>query len=237
MVRSNRLMRHIKKLITLPNYQRLSEQYIAYIQVGGAYAYNYKELITFLKIKTLIITDLDYVKTATTEPEIFTSISTNSTINHFYQLSLIKADGVDGVAKETVGEKKEFKQPLIERLYEWKENEQNKLFDNLIYLTFQEKDYLARTLEEAMLSKMFLIKASELKPRTEWKRLKSDSKLLFTIPNNNKGEEDSLFCLRDIVLGMSKSKTDFMYSVIMNSLSETMLPLYIEEGLKWLMKE
>lgn len=228
---------YIKKLITLPNYQRLSEQYIAYIQVGGAYAYNYKELITFLKIKTLIITDLDYVKTATTEPEIFTSISTNSTINHFYQLSLIKADGVDGVAKETVGEKKEFKQPLIERLYEWKENEQNKLCDNLIYLTFQEKDYLARTLEEAMLSKMFLIKASELKPRTEWKRLKSDSKLLFTIPNNNKGEEDSLFCLRDIVLGMSKSKTDFMYSVIMNSLSETMLPLYIEEGLKWLMKE
>ena len=30
----------IRKLLTLPKYEKLSQQYIAFIQVGGAYAYN-----------------------------------------------------------------------------------------------------------------------------------------------------------------------------------------------------
>lgn len=52
----------IRKLLTLPKYEKLNQQYIAYIQVGGAYAYNYRKLIDLLKIRTLIITDLDYDK-------------------------------------------------------------------------------------------------------------------------------------------------------------------------------
>lgn len=41
---------------------KLSEQYISSIEVGGAYAEKFKELLTFLGLKTLIITDIDSVE-------------------------------------------------------------------------------------------------------------------------------------------------------------------------------
>lgn len=221
-------------MITLPEYRKLSEQYIAFIQVGGAYAYNYKALIEFLKIKTLIITDLDYKKTALTEAEVLTSKSTNSTINNFYKDS--NGDAVD--IYENIDEDEESQDsPSIKDLYEWKEKGANKLCDNLIYVAFQEKDFYARTLEEAMLSKLLPSKAYEERPRSEWKKLKADYKLKLTIPNNKRDEKDSTYSLRDILESMTKSKTDFMYSVILNSLGKEMLPKYIEEGLSWLMQQ
>lgn len=225
---------YLKKLITLPEYRKLREQYIAFIQVGGAYAYNYKALIEFLKIKTLIITDLDYKKTAFTEAEVLTSKSTNSTINNFYKDS--NGDAVD-IYENIDGDEESQDSPSIKDLYEWKEKGANKLCDNLIYVTFQEKDFYARTLEEAMLSKLLPLKAYEERPRSEWKTLKADYKLKLTIPNNKKDEEDSKYSLRDILESMTKSKTDFMYSVILNSLGKEMLPKYIEEGLSWLMQQ
>lgn len=225
---------YLKKLITLPEYRKLREQYIAFIQVGGAYAYNYKALIEFLKIKTLIITDLDYKKTALTEAEVLTSKSTNSTINNFYKDS--NGDAVD-IYENIDGDEESQDSPSIKDLYEWKEKGANKLCDNLIYVTFQEKDFYARTLEEAMLSKLLPLKAYEERPRSEWKTLKADYKLKLTIPNNKKDEEDSKYSLRDILESMTKSKTDFMYSVILNSLGKEMLPKYIEEGLSWLMQQ
>jgi len=225
---------YLKKLITLPLYKKLSGQYIAFIQVGGAYAFNYKSLIEFLKIKTLIITDLDYKKSALSEEEILTSKTTNSTINSFYKISKGKTVSLH----ESIDADEEIEDsPSIKELYEWKENEQNKLCGNLIYVVFQEKEYYARTLEEAMLSRLVVLKAFEKKPRSEWKTIKSEYKLRFTLPNNRKDEKDSEFSLRDILDSMSKSKTDFMYSVILNSLEEKMLPQYIKEGLLWLIQE
>ncbi|WP_326317866.1 TOPRIM nucleotidyl transferase/hydrolase domain-containing protein, partial [Bacillus thuringiensis] len=38
----------------------------AYVQGGGAYAHKYSKVIDFLKINTLILTDLDYKKGAVT---------------------------------------------------------------------------------------------------------------------------------------------------------------------------
>lgn len=55
---------YIRKLLTLEKYKKLRQQYIAYIQVGGAYAKNYKKMIELLGIKSLIITDIDYDKDA-----------------------------------------------------------------------------------------------------------------------------------------------------------------------------
>lgn len=225
---------YLKKLITLPAYQKLNGQYIAFIQVGGAYAYNYKSLIEFLKIKTLIITDLDYKKSALSDAEILASKSTNSTINSFYKISC----GETVTLHKNIDEDEELQEShSIEVLYGWKEKEKNILCDDLIYIAFQEKEYYARTLEEAMMSKLLSVKAFEKKERSEWKKIKSKYRLKFTLPNNKDGEKDSLFSLRDIVDSMSKSKTDFMYSVILNSLGETMLPKYIEEGLTWLIQE
>lgn len=48
---------YIRKVMTLEKYKKLKQQYVAFIQVGGAYAKNYEKLIKLLGIKSLIITD------------------------------------------------------------------------------------------------------------------------------------------------------------------------------------
>ena len=42
--------------------------------------------------------------------------------------------------------------------------------------------------------------------------------------------------LREIVKATSSYKTDFMYSVLLKEKETDVLPIYIEEGLKWLME-
>lgn len=208
----------IRKLLTLPKYEKLSQQYIAFIQVGGAYAYNYRKLIELLKIKTLIITDLDYDKECIKKEKIRNSKITNTTINNFY--------------KETNSQN-----PNVEQLYDWKRNRKNIMNHGLIYVAYQTSDdSYARTLEEAMLGKYFKVDISQKLKRSTWCIKKTKSKLQFSIPRNRKDEDDSEFSLRDILKSSAGMKTDFMYSVIMNNLLIKMEPNYISEGLKWLMK-
>lgn len=45
-----------------PDEPKLSSQYVSVVEVGGAYAHLFFDLLTFLELKTLIITDLDTVK-------------------------------------------------------------------------------------------------------------------------------------------------------------------------------
>lgn len=207
----------IRKLLTLPKYEKLSQQYIAYIQVGGAYAYNYRKLIELLKIKTLVITDLDYDKKCIEVEDIKKSKITNGTIKNFY--------------KEINAE-----EPIVQQLYDWKNNKGNILDAGLIYVAYQTSDdSYARTLEEAMLGKYFGLDISQKVKRSDWSTKKAESKLQFSIPHNNEDEDDSEFSLRDILKSSSDMKTDFMYSVIMNKLLDKMEPNYIREGLKWLM--
>lgn len=209
----------IRKLLTQQKYEKLSQQYIAFIQVGGAYAYNYRKLINLLGIKTLIITDLDYDKGLINPEDIKKSEITNATIKNFY--------------KEQSDEEK----PKVEQLYKWCADRKNILDDELIYVAYQtEDDRYARTLEEAMLGKYFKISVKDLLKRSEWKDKRSKSKLKYTVPNNKKDEEDSEFSLRDILNSTSSEKTDFMYSVILNNLVVEMEPQYISEGLIWLTK-
>ena len=77
---------YIRKLLGMTEFASLRDNYIAFIQVGGAYAHNYLEILTMLKMKSLIITDLDYNKDATTFEIAKNSTSTNATINHCYRL-------------------------------------------------------------------------------------------------------------------------------------------------------
>lgn len=210
----------IKKAMTLNNYQKLNQQYIAFIQVGGAYAKNYEKLIRVLGIKSLIITDIDYEKDKIKVDEIKTSNTTNATIKHFYSL-------------------KHPNSPTVSDLYTWMDANEN-VVDNLIFICFQgEKDGYARTLEEAMLSKLFSINIGDTCKKSEWTEKKEFSKLYFSIPNKKDGNsllEDSEVSIRDILSSTAKNKTDFMYSVILNRYVEIMMPEYIDGGLKWLME-
>ncbi|MDR7856819.1 AAA family ATPase [Tissierella sp.] len=204
----------IRKLGTFDCYQALNQLYIAFVQVGGAYAHNYRELIEFLKVKTLILTDLDYEKTAVVEDAVKSSKTTNASLNSFYKIS---HPGID---------------PTVENLYNWEEARENILFDGCAFVAFQGKnDNFARTLEEAMLAKKYGIKSFDKKAKSDWIELRANDKLKYTIPRDY-----SECCIRDIVAHTSNSKTDFMYSVILNKLVEDMLPDYIKGGLIWLME-
>lgn len=212
---------YIRKLLTLEKYKRLKQQYIAYVQVGGAYAKNYEKLIRLLKIKSLIITDIDYGKDEVSIAKILKSETTNATITKFYRNKYIS-------------------NPItVENLYSWKDAKENIQDDDLINICFQAKeDGYARTLEEAMLSKYFSIDVSYEGTVKEWKKKRTDSKLDFSIPmkvNGVKLSEEDKITLRDILKASSSSKTNFMYSVIMNDCVATMEPDYIRGGLEWLM--
>ena len=109
--------------------------------------------------------------------------------------------------------------------------------NGLIYVAYQtSEDSYARTLEEAMLGKYFGFDISQKLKRSDWCTKKKNSKLQFSIPRNRQDEDDSEFSLRDILKSSAGTKTDFMYSVIMNNLLNKMEPNYISEGLEWLMK-
>lgn len=214
----------IRKLLTLDTYEELNQKYIAYVQVGGAYAHKYSKVINFLKIKTLILTDLDYKKDAATVEAVEESETTNATINSYY------------------GESKGKKSPTVLDLYKWKEKGENELFGGLALVSFQgETEQYARTLEEAMLSKFYKFNVLEKKDRNFWIQQRIADKLIYTVPNPVKPKRDDSntdekYSIRDIVKHTENKKTDFMYSVILKGLIEKMLPNYIKEGLEWLQK-
>ena len=202
----------IKSALRLKEFELLKNQYISFVQVGGAYAYNYKPIIEFLGIKSVLITDLDYDKDALKDKDVLISGTTNTTINKFSEIIL----------KDPT--------PTVQTLYDWKSKSSPLVIDN-IYLAFQGKeDKFSRTLEEAMLAKYYGISALDVKTKEEWKECRKKDKLKFSIPQ--KGNE---FSIRTIVLHTSNGKTDFMYSVILNNLVASMLPDYIKEALLWLM--
>lgn len=211
---TERLM--IRKLASYDEYNELNKLYIAFIQVGGAYAFNYHKLLEFLEIKALILTDIDYCNNVTTPEEMLESKSSNSTLNKFYRLSMDKEDTIN---------------PTVSELFEWIALEKNLISSKQINVLFQNNAAsCARTLEEAMLSKKLGLSVFETKSREDWKAIRDTAGLKFSIPNNI----DSL-SIKDIVKSTSKQKTDFMYSVILNDLLIEMLPEYIESGLKWLL--
>ena len=214
----------MSQLIKLPEFSALNDSYIAFIQVGGAYAHNYLPMLRMLKMKTLIITDLDYDKKFLSMEEVKAedSNTTNATINYCYR-----------VAYPDRGEKYV---PTIKELYDFQVKGKNILYNGLIYLAFQDENSTARTLEEAMLKKILGFDVFHMIKRSEWKKIRKDKKLTFSIPDDKEGEKDSEYSIRKIVEATANNKTDFMYSVILSENESNMLPDYIKKGLLWLMK-
>ncbi|MDD3049188.1 MAG: AAA family ATPase [Bacilli bacterium] len=198
----------------IQNYDKLKKQYIAYVQIGGAYAHWYKEILEFLKIKALVITDIDYDKRLTNPIKIKKSKTSNGGIMSFYK------ESHGGIQPKN-----------IEDLYIWHKMKRN----DLIYISYQtEEDAYARTLEEAMLAKLYSIKISDELDKKVWRKMKKDKNLDFVVPNITKKSIKKTSNIREILESTSDKKTDFMYSVLLNKLEWDMLPKYIKEGLKWL---
>lgn len=207
------------------NYEQLSKLYIAYIQVGGAYAHKYKDIINFLQIKSVIFTDIDYGKDYLEEKDILESKTSNSALVEYYC-------DFYGYSKNVK------KEVLIKELFEWKSERNSD--EELILIQFQDKeDYYSRTLEEAMILKFLKEPVNITKKPKEWRKFRERTELKISIPrikDKKKVTENCDIDIRDILSSTSNGKTNFMYSVIeTNKINETM-PIYIEDGLKWLKK-
>lgn len=201
----------IKSLLQSKDFESLRNQYVSFVQVGGAYAYNYRPIIDFLGIKSVLITDLDYNASSSGIADILASNTTNSTINKFAEAIFNNSS------------------PTVQMLYDWQATSAPIVINN-ICLAFQgEKDNFSRTLEEAMLTKFYGVSALEEKSKQDWKEYRKKDKLKFTIPR-----EGNACNIHTIVQHTSNGKTDFMYSVILNGLVDAMLPAYIKEALLWL---
>lgn len=161
-------------------------------------------------MKALIITDIDYPKKYTTITEIEESNTTNGAIKAFYGDEHLDNDN-----------------PTVKEIYEW----DGKTSDILVQFQ-KENDGYARTLEEAMLLVYLDEKIAQPFSRGNWKTIRCKNALKFSIPR-----EGNKFTVRDIIDATgNNSKTEFMYSVILNDLNFKMLPNYIREGLLWLQR-
>lgn len=208
---------YLKKLLEMPKYHSLAQQYVSLIQVGGAYAHWYEGLTEYLKIKTLILTDVDYNHKFVSKNKIEKSNSTNGAIKYFYRLSNPNCKSDSKI--------------VVEDLYKWQESGKNICGENIM-INFQGKeDGYTRTLEEAMLAKKFNLKVSSRCQKEKWEEYKKDSNLNFVIPQNL---SKKTLNVRNIVEATKDKKTDFMYSVLLSGNEENMLPNYIKEGLDWL---
>ncbi|MGP4064630.1 AAA family ATPase [Oceanobacillus sp. M65] len=205
----------LKYLISnIQKYEELSSQYISYIQVGGAYAYKYLDLINFLEIKTLIFTDIDYeYKKEDNEKEpdlILEEIQNRETSNY--------------TLRKFIGES------VISEIYKEVKTTPDKLLLNAnVHLKFQTyADGYARTLEDAILHKLLDYETVFSKiTKEELKLIIEDKNLIMSNTTKTKTS------LRDRVDKLN-NKTDFMYSLIESGNINNAIPNYIEEGLNWL---
>lgn len=254
----------IESLLKNKIFENLSNQYISYIQVGGAYAHNYRKLIEFLNIKTLILTDIDYDKKLITTTKILNSETTNSGIKDFYKDNL-KIKEISKIMKKNclycsknklecikiIKEDKQIDEHLCKKL---KKSEIKNIIKNIdnkkikikdLYNWKQNKNDLFQIKFQSendnytrTLEEAMLCKYLKLKITDEKTRYfwEKIRKCLNLKFSIPRDEKENGIKIRDIVLSTENSKTDFMYSVILGNKQINMLPNYIKEGLEWLEK-
>lgn len=211
----------IKKLDT-SNDTKLSEQYISYIEVGGAYMNKFKELLEFLEVKALIITDIDSV-----EEKTITNRKGNQQIT--YPKCEITNSTTQVTSNVCLKNWIPYKITIIDLL---NATDVEKTL-NKIRVTYQTKIEstdikCGRSFEEA-----FIIENP--------KYIFDNKESLLSIKNELKNydtEEEILTYSYDIhdYIDKSKKKTDFAFDLLGNQ-DAWNVPTYIEEGLIWLSQQ
>ena len=202
------LPRMIEKMDALMgNTAPLSQSYVSVVEVGGAYARKFKELINFLGVPTLVITDIDSVDKEDNRKKCETStegaVTANSTlkswlprcceVSRLLEQKVLDNDCVDG---------------CVRVCYQVAERGQQKV---------------GRSFEEAFI----LANAEWFAERAE-KLISTGAR--FAGLDAGRVREDSYG-----IAGKIGSKTDFAFDILM--LDEWKPPRYIEEGLKWLAEQ
>lgn len=183
----------------------LSEQYISYIEVGGAYMNKFKELLKFLDIKTLIITDIDSIDPNNSRKAV------EITDNENYETS-------NACLRNWLPEKTK-----ILELLSVSSNDKTDENIRVAYQTKIDSDEIkcGRSFEESFLldNLQFLFEKKD--------NFTSFTKKLSQQTNIQEVKQNSY----EITEGIKK--TDFAFDLLSNQ-DEWIVPRYIQEGLKWL---
>ena len=186
----------------------LAHSYISVIEVGGAYASKFRELLNFLDVPTLIITDIDSVNPNNNNKKCKTStpgaVTSNTTLKEWIPVHTNITDLLDKDTLET------------------------QLESNNVRVCYQtpEEDgtTVGRSFEEAFIlanAEIFEKQASETSHASKFR---PDKHRYYTAVEIREQSYD--------IAGKVTSKSDFAFDILM--LNDWKTPKYIEEGLKWL---
>lgn len=221
----------------IKNIDPKNSDYISLVEIGGAYMHKFKELLEFLEIKTLIVTDIDSDYGSKEKPRKKDDKDGEDSEKDKKRDDDIKKynyEIIKGFNQKTTNETlKQWlpKEEKIENLLEKTETE--KIINNIriAYQINRSNDpnilKCGRSFEEA-----FIIDNSEF--------LYNSREKLFSIKNNLKNYNSS----EEIIVNSfeiynfidrNKKKSDFAFDLVMNDSWQT--PEYIKEGLEWLLKK
>lgn len=186
---------------------KLQKKYLSILEVGGAYAYRFEELLSFLNIPYLVITDLDSVNPNGDHPscrgDFPGALTSNATLKQ-----LLGVNTVEELLKLTSEQKRD---AVLDRCVAFQTGVVIKEGDNELLM-------VPRTIEEAFAYENFaLLRSGELKVS---KKVPKDL-----------GEAYEAIYKR--TKSSSFKKTDFALDVL-SSEQDWATPGYIADGLEWL---
>lgn len=202
----------IKKIESEERTYKLSEQYISSIEIGGAYISKFKELIEFLSIKTLIITDIDSVKKSdSSKTEVKKGeglITSNITLKDW----IPGKKNIDELLSETI--EKESNDRLVRVAYQKNITTNG---DQLKCGRSFEEAFIIENCEYVFKNKAGLLSiANCLKEYESFDEIKTNS-----------------FVIQEYI-DRNRKKTEFAFDLLNTNKDSWSVPLYIKEGLKWL---
>lgn len=190
-----------------------SEQYISSIEIGGAYMIKFKELLEFLNLKTLIITDIDSVRNDTKKKtevrENENLITSNMTLKNW----IPKKENIDELLEPTIN--KENENATIRVAYQ---NNVNPLGHSI---------KCGRSFEEAFIIDNYQYIFSNRENLLSIKSILTNYQNADDIITNS-------FAIQDFIDRRNKKKTDFAFDLLL--IDGWTVPTYIKEGLIWLAK-
>ncbi|MFD6033528.1 ATP-dependent endonuclease [Streptomyces griseoincarnatus] len=184
----------------------LLHQYVSVIEVGDAYAVRFRDLIAFLNVKTLVITDIDSVcpkHRKACPPGQGQTVTSNSTLKHWLpaKSSIAELLATDPADKE---------QGHVRVAYQIRETDSGAC---------------ARSFEDA-----FIIANAEPLAR-DFRQLALKVAFVKEVGADPTADEIEAKAY-DIAQRLSDHKTDFAFDVML--LEDWAVPRYIAEGLQWL---
>ncbi|MEQ3656506.1 MAG: AAA family ATPase [Dokdonia sp.] len=197
----------------------LATEYVSILEVGGAYTHKFKEILEFLKLKTLVITDIDSVNPANDNKRCPVNNGANGeeTSNQTLKAWIPK--------KTTISD-------LIAC------QEEDKIESEIIRVAYQtsENGSIGRSFEEAFINiNRALIESEYTAEGGEQKQVKN----LFSFGRVKSLESIQGTTSFDLAPTSSSTKTNFAFDVMSFPEDEDLkwdVPAYIDEGLKWLAK-